>query len=67
MRFWRTRRVRLHMKDDTPSLEGFLTGTVDNHYRLAKPAILEREDRTVDLSGEAWVARERVLFVQVLG
>ncbi len=54
------------MQDDSPSFEGILVGLFAGHYQLAKPAIVETSDRTVDVHGDAWVSRDRVLFVQVL-
>lgn len=54
------------MHDDSPSIEGFLAGQIAGHYRLLKPVLMESPDRAHELQGEAWVARERVLLVQVL-
>lgn len=61
------RRVRLHLVDPFPSLEGILVSARDGHYRLLKPELLEAEGRTQQLTGEAWVPKERVIFVQRLG
>ena len=61
------RKVRLHLVDPFPSLEGILVSARDGHYRLLKPELLEGEGRTQQLSGEAWVPKERVIFVQRLG
>lgn len=61
------RRVRLHFHDQTSSLEGIWVGMAAEHYRLAKAEQLESVDRTLELDGEAWVPRERVLYLQVLG
>jgi hypothetical protein len=61
------RRVRLHLVDPFPSIEGILVSARDGHYRLLKPELLEAEDRTRQLVGEAWVPKERVIFVQRLG
>lgn len=54
------------MKDDSPSIEGFLVGIVANHYRLAKPTVIETPERSHELKGEAWIDRAGVLFLQVL-
>lgn len=63
----RRRKVRLHLVDPFPSLEGILVSAWDGHYRLLKPELLEGENRTQQLTGEAWVPKERVIFVQRLG
>lgn len=65
--FLRKRRVRLHLKDENRSLEGIWIGMSAGHYRLAAPEQLEAADRTFSLEGEAWVPRERVLYLQVIG
>jgi hypothetical protein len=65
--FLRKRRVLLHLKDETRSLEGIWIGMSAGHYRLAAPKQLEDADRSFAVEGEAWVPRERVLYVQVLG
>lgn len=62
----RRRMVRLHLVDPFPSLEGILAASYDGHYRLLKPSVLEGEGRTRELTGEAFVPRERVIFVQRL-
>lgn len=58
--------MRLHLVDPFPSLEGILVSARDGHYRLLKPELLEGEGRTRELTGEAWVPKERVIFVQRL-
>jgi hypothetical protein len=64
----RKRLVRLHLADDQPSMEGILVGKDADHYRLAAAKLLlENPDRTLELQGEAWVPRSRVLYLQVLG
>jgi hypothetical protein len=65
--FLRKRRVRLHLKDENRSLEGIWVGMGAGHYRLAAAMQLEAIDRTIELEGEAWIPRERVLYLQVLG
>jgi hypothetical protein len=64
---WRKRRVRVHLVDEDRSLEGIWVGMGAGHYRLAKAEQLEKSDRSFELEGEAWVPRERVLYLQVLG
>lgn len=66
MKFWRKRLVRLHMHDNSPSIDGFLVGMVADHYQLKRPVLVESESSSHDLRGEAWIDRRRVLFVQVL-
>ena len=66
---WRVRgkrRVRLHLLDVEHSIGGVLLGVVGGHYLLAKPKLIEAEDRTIPLDGLVEVPRERVLLVQVL-
>jgi hypothetical protein len=48
-------------------MEGILTGIDRNHYRLAAPKQIESADVTLELKGDAWIPRDRVLYVQVLG
>jgi hypothetical protein len=62
----RRKRVRLHQMGDMPTLEGILVGSLDNHYRLLKPLLWESPNRSHELSSEAWVPRERVVFVEVI-
>ena len=62
----RRRLVRLHLVDPFPSLEGILAVSWDGHYRLLRPSVLEAEDRTRELTGEVFVPRERVVFLQRL-
>lgn len=62
------RRVRLHFLPDVAeqSIDGVLLGCWGGHYVLQLPRLVEAEDRSVPLEGMVEVARERVLFVQVL-
>lgn len=62
----RRRRVRIHQVGDLPTIEGILIGSLDNHYRLLKPVLWESASRSHELNGEAWVPRERVVFVEVV-
>lgn len=65
---WRRKRlVRLHFDGKDASLEGVLLAVQSGHYRLANASHLESEGRTHALDGEAWVPRERVLYLQVIG
>jgi hypothetical protein len=63
----RKRVVRLHLVDSHASFEGVLLGVDANHYRLANVKQLESSERTIELAGDAWVPRSRVLYVQVVG
>jgi hypothetical protein len=62
-----SRRVRLHFAGDAPSIEGILVGFVAGHYRLQNPSVIVAAEHAVPEDGEAWVPRERVLHLQVLG
>jgi hypothetical protein len=70
MRLLRGRKVRLHQLDPGPSIEGVLVGKPwrnAGHYVLRQPGMLESANRTVMFDGpEAWVPREKVLFIEVL-
>lgn len=61
------RRVRLHLKNDAPSIEGILVGTVDGHYLLKIPRVLKAAGDTITLDGDVEVPRSNVLFLQRLG
>jgi hypothetical protein len=65
---WRLRgrrRVRLHLFDDAPSVEGILVGCKGGHYVLLTPKLVTRHGQH-ELQGLVEVPRERVVFVQVL-
>lgn len=70
MRLLRRRQVRLHQLDPGPSIEGLLVGKPwrsAGHYVLRRPGLLQAADSTLELSAaEAWVPREKVVFVEVL-
>lgn len=61
------RRVRLHLKDNAPSLDGILVGTVDGHYVLKVAKVVKNADETISLGGDVEVPRSNVLFLQRLG
>lgn len=63
----RRRRVRLHLKDGAPSLDGLLVGSVDGHYLLKVARLVRAADETISLDGEVEVPRRNVLFIQRLG
>ena len=62
----RRRRVRLHQLDPAPTIEGLLVNSWDGHYRLLKASVLEGPDRTIELSGDVWVPKERVVFIETV-
>lgn len=62
----RRKRVRVHFLNFDPSVEGILVSSFGDHYRLLKPALIEAPDRTHDLTGEVWIPRERVVFLEVI-
>lgn len=61
--------VRLHLRNDTRSVEGILTEIVEGHYRLANSRILndQNPDHDTKLDGESFWRFDQVLFVQKLG
>jgi hypothetical protein len=61
------RRVRVHLKDNAPSIEGVLVANVDGHYLLKVPKVLNGTDETISLNGEVEIPRKNVLFIQRLG
>lgn len=62
----RKRRVRVHQAGDLPTIEGILTTSLDDHYRLLKPVLWETPTRSHELKNEAWIPRERVVFLEVI-
>lgn len=64
MLFLRKRRVRVHLADDKPSIDGIWVGNAAGHYRIAN-AELVSEAGDVQVEGEAWVPADRVLWLQV--
>jgi hypothetical protein len=63
----RKRRVRIHLKDNAPSIEGILCAVVNGHYLLKAPRILKGADDSISLTGDVEVPRSNVLFLQRLG
>jgi len=63
----RKRRVRLHLKDNAPSIDGILTGSVDGHYLLKVARLVQGANETITLDGDVEVPRKNVLFLQRLG
>lgn len=65
--FAKTRSVRLHFADDSPSIDGVYVGTKSGHYVIAKAELVrEHAAEPVAMEGEAWVPKGRVLFMQVM-
>lgn len=63
---WRkVRRIRLHMIDNRPSIEGLFHGRVAGHYHLHAAELLEAEGRTHEI-GEVYVPASQVAFYQAL-
>lgn len=61
--------MRLHLKKDARTIEGYLAGVTRDHYELVNAKILvsAARERDVDVDGEVWWPRADVLYVQVLG
>ena len=55
----------MHLKDQGPSLEGFLT-RLPGRYVLHQPKVLESEDATVSLEGRVEIPSHNIHFWQVL-
>ena len=62
----RRRRVRIHQLDPAPTVEGILLNSGNGHYRLLKAEIVEGTGRTIELQGEAWIPRERVILIETV-
>ena len=62
----RKRRVRLHLKDNSPSLDGILVGFVDGHYLLKVARLVKSAEETISLEGDIEVPKRNVLFLQRL-
>lgn len=58
------RRVRLHLDENQPTVEGILAGRWGGHYVVLAPNILADGDHQV--TGHVEVPAERVVLVQVL-
>jgi hypothetical protein len=58
------RRVRLHLADNQPSIEGILAGRWAGHYVVLAPNMLA--DGDMPMAGHVEVPAERVVLVQVL-
>ena len=63
----RKRRVRLHLKNNAPSIDGIHVGTVDGPYVLKVARLVEVAEQTISLDGDVEVPRSNVLFLQRLG
>lgn len=61
------RRVRVHLKDNAPSIDGLLVGCVDGHYLLKVARVVKNAEETISLNGDVEVPRANVLFLQRLG
>lgn len=62
----RKRKVRAHLKDSAPSIEGVLVGRSRGFYVLWAPKVLKSEDESVTLTGHVEIPRDQVHFFQVL-
>ena len=61
----RRKKVRVHQADG-PTIEGFLSSSLDNHYKLLKPVVIASPTESHGLTGDAYIPRERVVFVEVV-
>ncbi len=64
--FFKPKMVRLHLKNEAPSVEGILTSRPNGFYKLAKPELLSAERENMALDGEVWIPEKEVLLMQVL-
>lgn len=65
------RRVRYHLFDgqgaaNGPTLEGVELGCWSGHYVIAMPQHIAGADQSIPLQGMVEIARERVIYRQVL-
>lgn len=59
-------RVRLHMVDDGPTIEGVLWSKPRRSFHLKQASVYESADRSFTIEGDVFVPYERVAWVQVL-
>jgi len=64
--FTHKKKVRLHIRDGAPSIEGILAGRTKGHYIIWSPRVLESEEASVSVLGHVEVPERNVMFVQVL-
>ena len=62
--FWRKRKVRVHLKDATESLDGILVERPGQFYRLARAAVVVADNVSQPIEGDTYVPAENVLFWQ---
>lgn len=64
----RGRRVRVHLKASGPSIDGVMVRRrpLAGHYMVMLPRVIEDEERSVTLEGEAAIPQDGVLFLQFL-
>jgi len=62
--FWRRRQVRIHLKEDAPSVEGVLVERPNGFYRLEAAKAMSEASEHISLEGVVWIPRENVLFWQ---
>lgn len=66
LRSARTRTVIIHMRDDTPSVRGVLSGTFADGVELRFAEMLKSGEKTppTAMAGEVFVPREQIALVQ---
>ena len=64
--FWRIRKVRLHLKQGEPSVEGVLVRRPGAFFRLLDAGVVSEAGQTHAVEGELFVPSGNVLFWQEL-
>ena len=60
------KRVRMHLKDDAPSIEGILMSSGGGNYTLVAAKAITGETESYSLEGTVVIQKKQVLFFQVL-
>jgi hypothetical protein len=61
------RKVRLHLKENAPSVEGFFTGFWAGHYTVELPALIASPDSRIELDSQrARIPKHQVILMEEL-
>ena len=68
--FWKIRGrrvVRVQLLDDRGAVDGILIGTVAGHYVLANASFISQKPGSapVEMLGNTWIPKERVILLNV--
>lgn len=60
------KRILVHFKTQTQSLDGYLVRETDNNYFLSRSKLLDENSREFDMEGLILVPKVDIFFIQVL-